>query len=47
MKIPLYGKIIIGLILGIVFGIFAASNGWNQFTNEWFFTIWERSLLAC
>ena len=35
MKIPLYGKIIIGLILGIVFGIFAASNGWNQFTNEW------------
>ena len=35
MKIPLYGKIIIGLILGIIFGIFAASNGWNQFTNEW------------
>ena len=35
MKIPLYVKIIIGLILGIVFGIFAASNGWNQFTNEW------------
>jgi len=35
MKIPLYGKIIFGLILGIVFGIFAASNGWNQFTNEW------------
>ena len=35
MKIPLYGKIIIGLVLGIVFGIFAASNGWNQFTNVW------------
>ena len=35
MKIPLYWKIIIGLILGILFGILAASQGWGQFTSEW------------
>ena len=28
-------KIIIGLILGLLFGIVAASQGWGKFTTDW------------
>ena len=31
----LHWRIIIGLGLGIVFGVIAAANGWGQFTNDW------------
>ncbi len=31
----LHWKIIIGLVLGIVFGVVAASNQWGQFTQDW------------
>ena len=35
MKLELHWKIIIGLILGLLFGILAASQGWGGFTNDW------------
>lgn len=31
----LHWKIIIGLILGIIYGIIAASNSWGGFTSDW------------
>ncbi len=34
-KLKLHWKIIIGLVLGIVFGVVAASNQWSQFTQDW------------
>ena len=35
MKLQLHWKIIIGLILGLLFGIMAASQGWGKFTSDW------------
>ena len=35
MKLELHWKIIIGLILGLFFGVTAASQGWGGFTNDW------------
>lgn len=35
MKLELHWKIIIGLVLGLIFGILAASQGWGEFTSEW------------
>ena len=35
MKLELHWKIIIGLILGLLFGVTAASQGWGVFTNDW------------
>jgi len=35
MKLELHWKIIIGLILGLLFGVTAASQGWGEFTNDW------------
>ena len=43
----LHWRIIIGLGLGIVFGVIAAANGWGQFTKDWispFGTIFLNSL---
>lgn len=34
-KLALHWKIIIGLVLGLVYGVFAANNGWGQFTSDW------------
>ncbi len=34
-KIALHWQIIIGLILGVLFGIVAATNQWGQFTADW------------
>lgn len=34
-KLALHWQIIIGLILGLVYGIIAASNGWGSFTSDW------------
>lgn len=34
-KLALHWQIIIGLILGLVYGIIAANNGWNTFTASW------------
>jgi Na+/H+-dicarboxylate symporter len=31
----LHWQIIIGLVLGLIFGIIAAANGWGQFTSDW------------
>lgn len=31
----LHWQIIIGLVLGVVFGIFAAASGWSGFTSDW------------
>ncbi|MFP4227973.1 MAG: dicarboxylate/amino acid:cation symporter [Salinivenus sp.] len=31
----LHWQIIIGLVLGLVYGVFAASAGWTQFTSDW------------
>ena len=35
MKLELHWKIIIGLVLGLIFGVLAASQGWGGFTSEW------------
>ena len=35
MKLALHWKIIIGLILGLLFRIISASQGWGGFTNDW------------
>ena len=34
-RLPLHWKIIIGLILGLVYGILSAAMGWSQFTSDW------------
>ncbi|MBT3180325.1 MAG: dicarboxylate/amino acid:cation symporter [Candidatus Marinimicrobia bacterium] len=34
-KLALHWKIIIGLALGLVYGIVAANNGWGSFTSDW------------
>ena len=35
MKLELHWKIIIGLVLGLIFGVLAAANGWGGFTTNW------------
>jgi len=35
MKLKLHWQIIIGMILGLVYGILAAYMGWGQFTSHW------------
>ncbi len=34
-KLALHWQIIIGLVLGLVYGILAANNGWGSFTSDW------------
>ncbi|MBT4370159.1 MAG: dicarboxylate/amino acid:cation symporter [Candidatus Marinimicrobia bacterium] len=34
-KLALHWQIIIGLTLGLVYGIIAAGNGWGSFTSDW------------
>ena len=34
-KLALHWQIIIGLILGLIYGIIAAGNGWGSFTSDW------------
>lgn len=34
-KIPLHWKIIIGMVLGVVYGLIANKLGWVDFTNDW------------
>ena len=31
----LHWQIIIGLVLGLIYGVVAASAGWDQFTSNW------------
>ncbi|MBT5875032.1 MAG: dicarboxylate/amino acid:cation symporter [Candidatus Latescibacteria bacterium] len=34
-RLPLHWQIIIGLILGLAYGITSAAMGWGQFTSDW------------
>ena len=34
-KIALHWKIIIGMVLGVVYGLIANKLGWISFTNDW------------
>ena len=34
-SLPLHWKIIIGLILGGLYGLVSAGMGWSQFTSDW------------
>ena len=34
-NLALHWKIIIGLVLGLIYGIISASNGWGTFTTNW------------
>ena len=34
-KLALHWKIILGLALGLVYGVISASNGWSTFTTNW------------
>ncbi|MEP0545952.1 MAG: dicarboxylate/amino acid:cation symporter [Rhodothermales bacterium] len=31
----LHWQIILGLVLGLIYGVIAAANGWGQFTSDW------------
>ncbi len=31
----LHWKIIIGLVVGLIYGVIAAAAGWGQFTTDW------------
>ena len=31
----LHWQIILGLVLGLAYGLLAAANGWGRFTNDW------------
>ncbi len=33
--LPLHWKIIIGMLLGVLFGLFAIVIGWDEFTSDW------------
>jgi Na+/H+-dicarboxylate symporter len=33
--LPLHWKIIIGMLLGVLFGLFAIVMGWDEFTSDW------------
>ena len=35
MKLKLHWQIIIGMVLGLIFGIMAAFNGWGGFVSNW------------
>ncbi len=35
LKLPLHWQIVIGLVLGVFYGILSASMGWSQFTVDW------------
>ena len=35
IKLPLHWQIVIGLILGLIYGLIAASLGWGRFTTNW------------
>ena len=34
-NLALHWKIIIGLVLGLIYGVFSASYGWGTFTTNW------------
>ncbi|MBT3664919.1 cation:dicarboxylase symporter family transporter, partial [bacterium] len=34
-KLALHWKIILGLVLGLIYGVISASNGWSTFTTNW------------
>ncbi len=34
-KLPLHWQIIIGLVLGLLYGLLAANAGWQEFTADW------------
>ena len=34
-RLPLHWKIIIGMILGLLYGLLSAAMGWSQFTEDW------------
>ena len=34
-RVPLHWKIIIGMVLGVAFGLLAITMGWDQFTSHW------------
>ncbi len=34
-SVPLHWKILIGMILGIIYGLISAALGWSQFTSDW------------
>ena len=34
-KLALHWQIIIGLVLGLLYGMVAAQSGWGSFTTDW------------
>ena len=34
-SIPLHWRILIGMILGVIYGLVSATLGWSQFTSDW------------
>ena len=34
-SIPLHWKVLIGMVLGVIYGLTSATFGWSQFTSDW------------
>ena len=34
-KLPLHLQIIIGMVLGLAYGILSSASGWSSFTSDW------------
>ena len=45
-NLALHWKIILGMILGVIYGLIANSFGWIDFTNEWI-NLGVKYLLIC
>ena len=34
-QVPLHWQILVGMVLGVIYGLISATLGWSQFTADW------------